>query len=187
MSKRILLIVGCVLALGVGVAACGDDDEDTTGGAANTATATEEQSGAASDSAGNIVAVAQATPELSTLVEAVAAADLVETLEGPGPFTVFAPTNQAFEALGSTLDTLLKPANKGELAEVLTYHVVPGELKAADLSDGQKLKTVQGGQLTVKVADGKVTVNGATVAMPDVAASNGVVHVIDEVLVPPKR
>jgi uncharacterized surface protein with fasciclin (FAS1) repeats len=187
MSKRILLIIGCVLALGVGVAACGDDDEDATSGATNSATATEEQSSASTESTGNIVAVAKATPELSTLVEAVSAAGLVKTLEGPGPFTVFAPTNQAFEGLGSTLNTLLKPANKEELAGILTYHVVPGELKAADLSNGQKLKTVQGDQLTVKVADGEVTVNGAKVAMPDVAASNGVVHVIDEVLVPPEQ
>ncbi|HEX6228964.1 MAG TPA: fasciclin domain-containing protein, partial [Solirubrobacterales bacterium] len=115
------------------------------------------------------------------------AADLVKTLEEPGPYTVFAPTNAAFEALGQrTLNTLLKPANKEELAEILTYHVVPGELTASELSDGQMLKTVQGGSLMVKVADGNVTVNGATVAMPDVEASNGVVHVIDEVLTPPQ-
>ncbi len=114
------------------------------------------------------------------------AAGLVETLEEPGPYTVFAPTNEAFEALGGTLDTLLEPANKAELAEVLTYHVVPGELTSSELSDGQKLKTVQGGSLEVKIANGEVTVDGAKVAIPDVEASNGVVHVIDEVLIPPQ-
>ena len=100
----------------------------------------------------NIVAVAQETPDLSILVEAVSAAGLVETLEEPGPYTVFAPTNAAFEALGSTLDTPRKPANKAELAEILTYHVVPGELTSSELSDGQMLETVQGGSLEVKIA-----------------------------------
>jgi uncharacterized surface protein with fasciclin (FAS1) repeats len=182
MLKRTFLIAGCLLALAVGVTACGDDDGDeTTGGAAT------EQTDTTAAQEGNIVAVAQETPDLSTLVEAVVAAELVETLEEPGPYTVFAPTNAAFEALGEdTLNSLLKPANKSELSEILTYHVVPGELTSSELSDGQKLKTVQGGTLTVKIADGEVTVNGATVVTPDVEASNGVVHVIDEVLTPPQ-
>jgi uncharacterized surface protein with fasciclin (FAS1) repeats len=180
MLKRIFLLAGCLLALAVGVAACGGDDDETTGGAATT----EQQSDTAAQE-GNIVAVAQETPDLSTLVDAVVAAELVETLEEPGPYTVFAPTNAAFEALGKqTLNTLLEPANKEELGEILTYHVVPGELTASELSNGQKLKTVQGDSLTVRVADGGVTVNGATVAMADVEASNGIVHVIDEVLTP---
>lgn len=180
MMKRTFLLVASMLALALGVAACGGGGSDTTDSAATgqgDATATTNE---------NIVAVAQETPDLSILVEAVSAAGLVETLEEPGPYTVFAPTNAAFEALGSTLDTLLEPANKAELAEILTYHVVPGELTSSELSDGQMLETVQGGSLEVKIANGNVTVNGAKVANPDVEASNGVVHVIDEVLIPPK-
>lgn len=180
MMKRTFLLVASMLALALGVAACGGGGSDTTDSAATgqgDATATTNE---------NIVAVAQETPDLSILVEAVSAAGLVETLEEPGPYTVFAPTNAAFEALGSTLDTLLEPANKAELAEILTYHVVPGELTSSELSNGQMLETVQGGSLEVKIANGNVTVNGAKVANPDVEASNGVVHVIDEVLIPPK-
>ncbi len=183
MLKRTLLLAGCLLALAVGIAACGDDDEETTGAA----TTTEREDGSAAGSQGNIVAVAQETPDLSTLVEAVVAAELVETLEEPGPYTVFAPTNAAFDALGEeTLNTLLEPANKAELAEILTYHVVPGELTASELSNGQMLKTVQGDNLDVKIDGEEVTVNGAEVVTPDVEASNGVVHVIDEVLTPPE-
>jgi len=180
MVKRTLLLVASVLALALGVAACGGGDDETTGSTA----ATEEKASAATEE--NVVAVAQQTPDLSTLVKAVSAAGLVETLEEPGPYTVFAPTNKAFEALGGTLDTLLEPQNKAELAEILTYHVVPGELTSSELSDGQKLKTVQGDTLEVRIAGGEVTVNGAKVATPDVEASNGVVHVIDEVLIPPQ-
>jgi len=179
MFKRTLLLIASVLALAVGVAACGGDEETT-----DAAAVTNENVDAPAASAKNIVALAQETPDLSTLVEALSAAGLVETLEEPGPYTVFAPTNEAFEALGGTLETLLEPENEAELAEVLTYHVVPGELTSSDLSDGQKLKTVQGGTLEVQIADGDVTVNGAKVAIPDVEASNGVVHVIDEVLIP---
>lgn len=181
MLKRSILLGACLLALAVGLVACGGDDDETTGAAAAT-----EQSEGTGEAAGNIVAVAQETPDLSTLVDAVVAAELVETLEEPGPFTVFAPTNEAFEALGDTLETLLEPANQEELAEILAYHVVPGELTAAELSDGQMLETVQGDSLEVAVSDGTVTVNGATVAAADVEASNGVVHVIDEVLLPPE-
>ena len=180
MVKRTFLLVASVLALAVGVAACGGGGSDTTDSAATSqgdATATTNE---------NIVAVAQETPDLSILVEALSAAGLVETLEAPGPYTVFAPTNAAFEALGGTLDTLLEPANKAELADILTYHVVPGELTSSELSNGQMLETVQGGSLEVKIANGNVTVNGAKVANPNVEASNGVVHVIDEVLIPPK-
>lgn len=180
MLRRTLLLAGCLLALALGVAACGDDDDDGDNGAAATTEQTES-----SEATGNIVEVAAETPELSTLVDAVTAAELVETLEEPGPYTVFAPTNEAFEALGGTLETLLEPANKAELAEILTYHVVPGELTASELSDGQMLETVQGESLEVKINGEEVTVNGAAVVTPDVEASNGVVHVIDEVLTPP--
>jgi len=177
-TKRSLAIALSIASLGLVTAGCGDDDEPSTAAAPTpAATATPE-------TADDIVAVAQDTPDLSTLVAAVTAADLGPTLQGEGPFTVFAPTNDAFASIQSTVDTLLKPENKGELADVLTYHVVPGATMAADLTDGQMLTTVQGKKLEVAVDGDTVTVGGATVSQPDVAASNGVVHVVDTVLVP---
>src|SRR6476646_4825393 len=110
----------------------------------------------------NIVENAAGSSDHTTLVAAVKAAGLAETLSGTGPFTVFAPTNEAFNKLpAGTVDNLLKPEMKGDLTKVLTYHVVPGALKAADLKDGQELKTVQGQTLKVSVKDGKVMINGA--------------------------
>ena len=128
-----------------------------------------------------------ASADHSTLVAAVKAAGLVETLKGAGPFTVFAPTNAAFNALpAGTVDGLLKPENKADLTSILTYHVVAGAVKAADLKDGQKVKTVQGAELTVSIKDGKVMIDGANVTAADLAASNGVIHVIDAVVTPKK-
>lgn len=135
----------------------------------------------------NVVETAIASPNHSTLVAAVKAAGLVETLSGAGPFTVFAPTNAAFEKLpAGTVDGLLKPEKKADLTKILTYHVVPGSLKAADLKDGQKLKTVEGNELTVSVKDGKVMIDGANVSTADLVASNGVIHVLDAVVMPKK-
>lgn len=133
----------------------------------------------------NIVENAAGSADHTTLVAAVTAADLATTLSGTGPFTVFAPTNAAFDKVPkSTLDALMTPAKKADLTKILTYHVVPGALRAADLKDGQKLKTVQGKELTVSVKDGKVMIDGATVTIPDVISSNGVTHVIDGVVMP---
>lgn len=138
----------------------------------------------------DIVVLATETSSLSTLVAAVKAAELVDTLQGAGPFTVFAPTNDAFAALpAGTLDTLLKPENKDQLTAILTYHVVPGEVLAGDLTDGQVITTVQGGKLTVKFKDGMVYLvdakgNEVKVEKADVDASNGVVHIINGVLLP---
>jgi uncharacterized surface protein with fasciclin (FAS1) repeats len=135
----------------------------------------------------NIVENAAGSADHTTLVTAVKAAGLAETLSGAGPFTVFAPTNAAFDKLPKgTVETLVKPESKAKLTGILTYHVVSGALKAADLKDGQKLKTVQGEELTVSVKDGKVMINGATVTIPDVVSSNGVTHVVDAVLMPKK-
>ncbi len=135
----------------------------------------------------DIVDNAAGSADHTTLVAAVKAASLVETLKSAGPFTVFAPTNAAFSALpAGTVDNLLKPEMKADLAGVLTYHVVAGAVKAADLKDGQKIKTVQGGELTVSIKDGKVMINGANVTIADVISSNGVTHVIDAVLLPKK-
>lgn len=134
----------------------------------------------------DIVELAVATDDLSTLVTAVKAAGLVETLQSDGPFTVFAPTNAAFEALPEgVLEMLLKPENKDQLTAVLTYHVVPAEVMSGDLEDGMKAKTVEGSEVTININYGNVTVDGAKVAMADINASNGVVHVIDTVILPP--
>jgi uncharacterized surface protein with fasciclin (FAS1) repeats len=135
----------------------------------------------------DIVALASDTESLSTLVAAVQAADLVETLQGDGPFTVFAPTNAAFDALPEgTLDNLLKPENKDQLTAILTYHVVPAEVRSGDLSDGMTAATVNGAEITVSL-DGGVMINDANVTTADVEASNGVVHIIDKVILPPSE
>jgi uncharacterized surface protein with fasciclin (FAS1) repeats len=134
----------------------------------------------------DIVELAVATDFLSTLVAALKAGDLVDVLKGDGPFTVFAPTNEAFANLpDGTLEDLLKPENKDKLVAILTYHVVPGKILSTDLSNGQKAKTVQGSEITVKIMDGKVMINNATVTAADIMADNGVVHVIDTVILPP--
>jgi len=133
----------------------------------------------------NIVENAMGSSEHTTLVAAVKQAGLVETLSGTGPFTVFAPTNAAFAMVPkATLDGLMKPEMKADLTKILTYHVVPGALKAADLKDGQELTTVQGGKLKVSIKDGVVMIDGAKVTIADVVSSNGVTHVIDAVLMP---
>jgi uncharacterized surface protein with fasciclin (FAS1) repeats len=133
----------------------------------------------------NIVQLAAETPSLSTLVTAVKAAGLAEVLSGEGPFTVFAPTNKAFENLpDGVLESLLKPENKDKLIAVLTYHVVPAKVMSTDLKDGQKAKTVQGEEVVVDLKKG-AKINNATVSKADIKASNGVVHVIDTVILPP--
>lgn len=132
----------------------------------------------------DIVAVASGAGSFNTLVAAVKAAGLVETLRGAGPFTVFAPSDEAFAKLPKgTVENLLKPENKDKLVAVLTYHVVPGKVMAADVKTMQA-KTVNGKSLNVQVGDGGVTVNNAKVIKTDVLASNGVIHVIDTVVLP---
>jgi transforming growth factor-beta-induced protein len=125
-----------------------------------------------------------AVESAKTLAAAVTAAGLVETLRGNGPFTVFAPTDAAFASIQKEVDNLLKPENKTKLTKVLTYHVVYGKLMAADLKDGQLLTTVEGSQLRIAIKNGKVMINDAVVATADVNASNGVIHVIDKVVLP---
>ncbi len=133
----------------------------------------------------DIVDTAAAAGTFTTLVTAVQAAELVDTLKGAGPFTVFAPTDEAFAKLpAGTVENLLKPENKAQLAAVLTYHVIPGRVMAADIA-GKTLnvKTVQGSELAINATSG-VKVNDATVVTADIATSNGVIHVIDTVLMP---
>ena len=132
----------------------------------------------------NIVGIAAGNEDFSTLVAAVKAADLVETLSGDGPFTVFAPTNAAFEKLPKgTVETLLKPENKEKLAAILKYHVVPGKVMAADVKPG-KVKTANGKELEIKVDGDTVMVDGAKVVKTDITGTNGVIHVIDSVVLP---
>ncbi|WP_246074121.1 fasciclin domain-containing protein [Hymenobacter jeollabukensis] len=138
----------------------------------------------------DIVANALGSADHTTLVTAVKAADLVPTLQGAGPFTVFAPTNEAFGKLpAGTVETLVKPENKAKLTTVLTYHVVPGRYLASDLKDGQKLTTVEGETLTVMKKGNAVMLHDSkgsmsTVTIPNVVSSNGVTHVVDTVLMP---
>lgn len=121
----------------------------------------------------------------NTLVAAVKAAGLVEALKGPGPFTVFAPTDEPFAKLPpGTLENLLKPENKEQLQKILTYHVVPGKVMAADVVKLNSAKTLEGGSLTIHSGEGGVMVNNVHVIKTDIAASNGVIHVIDQVLLP---
>jgi uncharacterized surface protein with fasciclin (FAS1) repeats len=139
------------------------------------------------DAPKDVVDIAIGSADHSTLVAAVKAAGLVETLKGAGPFTIFAPTNTAFNALpAGTVDGLLKPEKKEDLTKILTFHVVSGSVKSSDLKDGQKVKTLQGEELTVAIKDGKVSINGANVTAADLTGSNGVIHVIDAVLMPKK-
>ena len=134
---------------------------------------------------GTIVEVASANGSFKTLVATIQAAGLVETLSGKGPFTVFAPTDKAFEALPKgVLADLLKPENKAKLQKILTYHVVAGEVTSKMIKPGE-VKTVEGSPLKISVKSGKVMVGPASVVLADVDASNGVIHVINEVLLPP--
>lgn len=133
----------------------------------------------------NIVDTAVAAGSFTTLARALTAADLVATLTGPGPFTVFAPTDAAFAKLpAGTLESLLAPENKDRLRRILTYHVVAGEVRAADVVKLQSAKAVSGDTITVKVSGGKVHVDDANVTTTDIQASNGVIHVIDAVILP---
>ena len=133
----------------------------------------------------DLVDTAAGAGTFNTLVAAVDAAGLVDTLKGEGPFTVFAPTDEAFAALPEgTVEDLLKPENKDQLIAILTYHVVPGKVMAADVRGSETTaSSVQGGDLMIDGTDG-VTVNGATVTQADIEASNGVIHVIDQVILP---
>jgi len=133
----------------------------------------------------DIVDTAVAAGSFKTLAKALQAAGLVETLKGAGPFTVFAPTDEAFAKLpAGTLEALLKPENKSKLQRILTSHVVAGKVMAADVAKTNSAKTVSGETLTITSRDGGVSVNGAKVVKTDIAASNGVIHVIDSVILP---
>jgi uncharacterized surface protein with fasciclin (FAS1) repeats len=132
-----------------------------------------------------IVETAIAANDFKTLITALKAADLIKTLEGDGPFTVFAPTDEAFKKLGKEkLAELLKPENKDKLADILKYHVVAGKVMAKEVGKMNEAKTVEGGSLTIKMQGGKVMIDKAHVAKSDIECTNGVIHVIDTVLIP---
>ena len=196
-SVRVLSTGFVALALAFGSASCANNKADTadtatTGmstdsnmAATDPAMTTGDAMGTDDTSGKNLAENATAVPQMSTLTAALTAAGLADKASSGGPYTVFAPTNDAFDALpAGTLDDLLKPENKAKLTDILTYHVVPGSMMAADLKDGQELTTIEGKKLKVSVSGSTVTVNGANVVKADVKSSNGVTHVIDKVLLP---
>jgi transforming growth factor-beta-induced protein len=182
MRNRTTKFAAIAGALVLTLAACGDDGSDDV-------SAADEQEAEAPAEVGTIVDVAVENGSFTTLVAAVQAAGLVETLSGPGPFTVFAPTDDAFAAaldgLGISAEELL--ANTELLTSILTYHVLDGEVDAATAIslDGQSAATLNGAEIDISVVDGSVMINEATVIIADVDASNGVIHAIDSVLLPP--
>ncbi|HSN43688.1 MAG TPA: fasciclin domain-containing protein [Propionibacteriaceae bacterium] len=190
--KRSLVAAGAIsLALFLG--ACSAEAESSTMTPTTTTPTSSASAMSEAPMAADIVDTAVAAGDFTTLATALTAAGLVDTLKGDGPFTVFAPTDAAFAKLpAGTLDTLLKEP-MGQLKDILTYHVIAGEVMAADVvtMNGQKVATVQGAELTIEVADGKVALvdvagNRVNVVTTDVDASNGVIHVIDGVLMPTK-
>jgi len=200
MQNKMRLLLSASLISGLFFASCNNEGasstEKDTATNMDTSTSMEQPGAEPGVMAGganmvpskDIVDNASGSADHTTLVAAVTAAGLVETLKGPGPFTVFAPTNEAFNRLpAGTVDKLLKPEMKADLTKVLTYHVVPGSFKSSDLKDGQKLKTVQGEELTIGYKDNKWTVNDANIAVADIISSNGVTYVIDAVLMPKKK
>ena len=193
MSKRIALLSAAAfgaLALTAAVIAPASAEDKKMMKSEMSGEKTVMVGGAAMFPSKNIIQNAVNSKDHTTLVAAVKAAGLVDTLEGKGPFTVFAPTNAVFGKLpAGTVDTLVKPENKPALTKILTYHVVPGRLDASSLVEGKKLKTAEGEDLTVKLKEGKVWIvdaKGGTsmVTISNVNQSNGVIHVVDTVLMP---
>ena len=180
-----LLFVAAICT--ISLVACNGEAEKKTEETATAPVVKNDSTPKPTEVAKDVVDIAIGSADHSTLVTAVKAAGLVETLKGAGPFTIFAPTNAAFAALpAGTVDGLLKAEKKADLTNILTYHVVAGNVKAADLKDGQVVKTLQGTDLKVTIKDGKVAINGTNVTAADLAGSNGVIHVIDAVLMPKK-
>jgi len=185
-KPRVLILTALVTISALALGACGSSSKST----ASSSTTERVSSETTAPAAQTIVQIAAGNPDFSTLVAAVKAAGLAETLSGPGPYTVFAPTNEAFAKLpAGTLDTLLQPANKEKLAAILTYHVVAGDIMAKDVKPGP-VTTVNGATFTVSTDGADVILtdgqgNKSKVVKTDIVASNGVIHVIDTVLLPP--
>jgi uncharacterized surface protein with fasciclin (FAS1) repeats len=185
MRTRAFVVSAVFVASALGIAACGSSSPSSSPTTTSSSAASMPKSPAM-----NIVQIASSNPDLSTLVSALKAAGLVTTLEGKGPFTVFAPTNEAFAALpAGTVQTLLQPANKAELSSILTYHVVSGAYTSANLPTGA-VKTVNGATVSVSQTGGQVDLtdgkgNVVHVTTANIKASNGVIHLISGVLMPP--
>lgn len=178
MKKKVF---AAIAASALVLAACGGSDSSSDGGEVEVI----ETETTVSDATDDIVTIASTTEGFSTLVAALEAADLVTTLQGEGPFTVFAPTDDAFAALpAGLLDKLLLPENLESLTAILLYHVVDGAVYSTDLVDGDTV-TLEGSSITTLITADGVTVNEANVTTADIAATNGVIHVIDQVLIPP--
>jgi uncharacterized surface protein with fasciclin (FAS1) repeats len=178
MRRIPLRLAGVLAVVALTAAACGSSSSSSSSKPAKDTTTSS------APASKTIVGVASGNPDFKTLVTAVTKAGLVETLSGPGPFTVFAPTDAAFAAIpADQLNAIL--ADKAQLTKILTYHVVPGKVMAADLQPEQMVKTVEGQTLDIKVANGAATVNGCNIVKTDIPASNGVIHVVDCVLIPP--
>ena len=171
------------------LAACsqGDENKTTTTTSSETGSELKGQSGVQDDmSAKNVVQVAIGSKDHTTLVTAVKAAELVDALSNAGPFTVFAPTNAAFDKLpAGTVDGLLKSDKKNDLTDILQYHVSVGVFKETTLQDGQQIGQVNGGNISISKKDGKIMVNNTATVIASIPASNGIIHVIDAVLLPP--
>ena len=183
MKKSLLMVALVSLA----IISCKKSENNTND---STATTTEAASGGQEavvdeDSAPTIVKLAVGNKDLSTLVTAVQAAELTTSLSNAGPFTVFAPVNEAFDKLpAGTVDDLLKPENKGKLSDILGHHTYIGVIKTEQMTDGQNLGMVDGKNITIKMVNGKPTVNGTVNIIASVPASNGMVHVVDGVILP---
>ena len=179
-----------ILALGICISSCNNEKKaDNTGAGIDAPVATGGQEAVQDDvSQKDVVKVAMGSPDHTTLVAAVKQADLVTSLSNAGPFTVFAPTNAAFDKLpAGTVDGLMKDDKKADLQDILQYHVTTSSLKTDYLTDGMNIGMVNGGNITVSIKDGKIMLNGTATIIASVPASNGIVHVIDAVLVPPAK
>jgi len=189
-KPRLAGTIAVAAIAGLALAACSSSSDAAP--SPNTTTTTADSSMSTTAANKTIVETAAGNPDFSTLVAAVKAAGLADTLSGPGPLTVFAPTNEAFAKLpAGTVESLLEPANKEQLAAVLTYHVVPAAVMAKDVKPGT-VETVNGATFTVATENGDVVLTGgqgnkAKVIKTDIVASNGVIHVLDAVLLPPKK
>jgi uncharacterized surface protein with fasciclin (FAS1) repeats len=182
-SPLTALVTALAATLALSAAACGGDQPPAKEPANTPGTTSAPASGTAKS---DIVDTAVGAGQFGTLVAAVKAADLVDTLKGPGPFTVFAPTDEAFKKLpAGTVESLLKPENKAKLQAVLKYHVVSGKVMAADAAKLTSAKTVQGSELKIAATGGSVMIDKAKVVKADIECSNGVIHVIDAVILPP--
>lgn len=185
--KKITLFT--IFSLGILLSAC-DNNNPTEATKKDEAAPTTAGQSAVKDDASqkNVVQVAVGSKDHTTLVKAIQTAGLVDALSNAGPFTVFAPTNAAFDKLPSgTLDGLMKPEKKDDLTDILQYHVSVGVYNADQLTDGQKLGQVNGGNVTITKKDGKIMVNGTATVIASIPASNGIIHVVDGVLLPPKK